>query len=84
MEDNQLKAIQTQIERDERKQNDLNTLKESLKPRKKLFSQVRMNLVALQLLIVFLAKVKPSQPRLPKLTTLLPNKKLVLAEQMLQ
>ena len=29
MEDNQLKAIQTQIERDERKQNDLNTLKET-------------------------------------------------------
>lgn len=38
MEDNQLKAIQTQIERDERKQNDLNTLKESLKQGKNLFT----------------------------------------------
>lgn len=38
MEDNQLKAIQTQIERDERKQNDLNTLKESLNQGKNLFT----------------------------------------------
>lgn len=38
MEDNQLKAIQTQIERDERKQNDLNTLKKSLNQGKNLFT----------------------------------------------
>lgn len=38
MEDNQLKAIQTQIERDERRQNDLNTLKESLNQGKNLFT----------------------------------------------
>jgi len=38
MEDNQLKAIQTQIERDGRKQNDLNTLKESLNQGKNLFT----------------------------------------------
>ncbi|SNU06140.1 bacteriocin secretion accessory protein [Streptococcus equinus] len=38
MENNQLKAIQTQIERDERKQNDLNTLKESLNQGKNLFT----------------------------------------------
>lgn len=38
MEDNQLKTIQTQIERDERKQNDLNTLKESLNQGKNLFT----------------------------------------------
>lgn len=38
MEDNQLKAIQTQIKRDERKQNDLNTLKESLNQGKNLFT----------------------------------------------
>lgn len=38
MENNQLKAIQTQIECDERKQNDLNTLKESLNQGKNLFT----------------------------------------------